>query len=411
MKILWITNVILPQISELSGEPKCPFAGWLVDLFSRLTEDGHQMFSLFPYERELHGAGKNVKYRSFHERNCEKQIENVILEEHPDMIHIWGTEYKHGRNAVHIAEKLNCIDHVVINIQGLISECANYYTTHLPARVVRRFTLRDFLKRDNIRINARRYVRRGKEEIKALRKVKQVIGRTDWDQACMYAINPAAKYYFCNATLRNVFYKRKWSLEHCERHSVFVSQSNYPIKGVHFLLEAVAILKKEYPDIKIYTTGRSAIGLSFKERLLQTSYGKYLTELIKKYSLEKNIRFLGTLDEEEMCEQYLNTHVFVSSSSIENESNALGEAMLLGVPSVASYVGGVTNEIEHKKEGLLYPYDEPKVLAYYIKKIFDDDALALRFSESARKRAAETYDAENNYQTLISIYRNVCALQ
>ena len=87
--------------------------------------------------------------------------------------------------------------------------------------------------------------------------------------------------------------------------------------------------------------------------------------------------------------------------------NSVGEAMLLGVPTVSSDVGGVKNLLTHGEEGLVYPYDEPKVLAYYIKRIFDDDDLARRFSENARKRAADIYDSEKNAQRLKEIYRAV----
>ena len=80
---------------------------------------------------------------------------------------------------------------------------------------------------------------------------------------------------------------------------------------------------------------------------------------------------------------------------------------MLGVPTVASDVGGVKNLMTHGEDGFVYPYDEPKVLAWYIKKIFDDDELALRFSESARKRAEKIYDVQKNADRLREIYKTV----
>lgn len=93
--------------------------------------------------------------------------------------------------------------------------------------------------------------------------------------------------------------------------------------------------------------------------------------MIRQYKLEKHVTFLGTLNPEDMCMAYINTHIFVSASSIENSPNSVGEAMILGVPTISSDVGGVKNMLVHEQEGYIYPFDEPYMLAYYIKKIFE----------------------------------------
>lgn len=80
-----------------------------------------------------------------------------------------------------------------------------------------------------------------------------------------------------------------------------------------------------------------------------------------------------------MLERLLKTHVFLLPSAIENSSNSLGEAMLLGMPCVASNSGGTQDILEHKKEGYLYPYTEPAMCAEYISKIFENDELACKF--------------------------------
>ena len=95
--------------------------------------------------------------------------------------------------------------------------------------------------------------------------------------------------------------------------------------------------------------------------------------LIKKYSLQNNIIFTGILNEKEMKQKFLESHIFVSSSAIENSPNSVGEAMVLGIPIISSYVGGVPDMIEHKKEGYLYQPDAPYMLAHYIDLLFSDD--------------------------------------
>jgi glycosyltransferase involved in cell wall biosynthesis len=168
---------------------------------------------------------------------------------------------------------------------------------------------------------------------------------------------------------------------------------------------------KRFPDAHIYTTGRNLMHLSTKQKLLISSYQLYLLELIKKYSLEDHITFLGSLSEQEMCRQYLNANVFVSPSTIENSPNSVGEAMLVGCPVVTSDVGGVKNMLEHGKEGFIYQCSAPYMLAYYVNRIFEDDALAMTFSKNGKTHAARTHNREANMKTLYEIYNQIISKQ
>ena len=134
---------------------------------------------------------------------------------------------------------------------------------------------------------------------------------------------------------------------------------------------------------------------------------RYLAGKIRKLGLEGHVFFTGYLDEKEMCERFRKSHVFALCSSIENSPNSLGEAMLLGVPCVASDVGGVKNLMNHPLEGFVYPFDEPYMLAYYIDKIFADDALARSLSANGKLHAAQTHNRKINADTMMEIYRQI----
>ena len=409
MKALWLCNGVLKRISEPLGLKENPFSGWLDGAAEGLLAGGDFALAVvFPYPETLRGTAGGVEHYTFDERNIKGMpaaFRLILREAKPDVVHIFGTEFYQSK-----AMAAACREEKIpfaVGIQGLTGECARHYFAALPQKIVKRYTFRDFIRRDNIYRQAKKFAKKGEWEADTLRMAEHVIGRTDWDRACVYAANRNARYHFCNETLRPAFYKRKWDINACERNSVFISQSGYPIKGFHLFLEAAGLLKREYPDLKIYTTGEDVLHPDLLQKLRRGSYRKYIAELLRKYGLEKNIAFTGRLGEEAMCRQYLKAHVFVSPSSIENSPNSVGEAMLLGVPTVSSDVGGVKNLLTHGEEGLVYPYDEPKVLAYYIKRIFDDDDLARRFSENARKRAADIYDSEKNAQRLKEIYRAV----
>ena len=110
-----------------------------------------------------------------------------------------------------------------------------------------------------------------------------------------------------------------------------------------------------------------------------------------------------------MCQQYLKSHVFVSASSIENSPNSVCEAMILGVPTVSSMVGGVANLLEHGKEGFYYQADAPYMLAHYVKKVFENAEFAQVISGQARERAMLRHDTEKIIQELQGIYSEICS--
>lgn len=415
MKILWLCSTPTPEIAKATGIRSAINVSWIVNTLKSLVENSEiQIGFVFPAKVNsiLEGTVDNIQYFGFpqhttdptiYNKKAESSFEKIIKSFKPDVIHIWGTEYPHTLAMVTASEKLGLADKTVISIQGLCSVIAKHYYAGLPNRIVTRYTIRDIIKRENIKKQKKIFEKRGCCEVKALEKAKHVIGRTDWDKACVTQKNSQINYHFCNETLRHSFYNNKWEYDKCEKYSIFVSQGYYSIKGLHFVLEAMYMLKKEYPDIKLYVGGSDMVNRGWKI----SSYGKYIKELMKKYDLSQNIHFTGMLDEEAMCRHYLKANVFVSAAAIENSCNSLCEAMILGVPSVSSDVGGIKSLFKHEEDGYIYPYDESYMLAYYIKQMFDNKDLAIQMGEKARKRALSAHDREKNLNTLMKIYEDV----
>ena len=417
MKVLWMVTALLPQIARLTGEPEQPFGGWLVStLDGLLANDQNEVLVCYragaPQRR---GSSGRLAYCSFEQEVLRYSPENEALfsellrEFLPDVVHVWGTEYPSALAMIRAAQRERMLARTVVSIQGLTSIYAWHYTAGLPERVVRANTLRDLIRRDNIRRQREKFVVRGAFETAALQSAKHVIGRTRWDKACVRQINPNAAYHFCNESLREPFYEGGWTPLACERHTIFVSQGDYPIKGLHKALAALVYLIKDYPDVKLITTGKDPREKSIWKRLLQSSYARYLARVIRAWGLDANVEFLGSLSAEGMKRQYLRAHVALNPSSIENSSNAVCEAMLLGAPVVASYVGGTPDLIEDGVSGLLYPFDAPYQLADALRQVFDSDELALWLSENARRAAAARHDREQNMKDLMAIYRDLAA--
>lgn len=299
-------------------------------------------------------------------------------------------------------------ERTIVHIQGLISFIAMHYEAYLPSTAVNKSTFRDFIKRDNILAQKKKFEKRGIFEIEALKNVNNVFYRTDWDKACVKMINSAIKLHYAGEMLREEFYTGNWSYETCEKKSIFVSQGNYPVKGLHLMLNALNIVKKKYPNVKLYISGDNIYKKAdIKSKLRQSYYSVYIEKLIKELDLESNIEFTGSLNAEEMKRHYLECNVFVSSSSIENSPNSIGEAMLLGVPIIASYVGGCSSLLEHKKEGILYQADAYYMLAAYICQLFEDKDMAMRLGEKAALRAKNQYERETIIKDIFNTYKGM----
>lgn len=416
MKILWLVNIALPEAAQLMDILVAPFGGWLVNASFKLASiSGVNLYIAFPksgLSDVLQLQGERINYYSFppvHEKDIASNRINphlikILEKANPDIVHIFGTEYPHTLAMVNTCD----VNKVIISIQGLTSIYAKHYMASLAENIQNRNTFRDLVKRDNLKQQQVKFAKRGLLEIEALKKVRHIIGRTTWDRACTYQINPDAIYHHCNETLRDEFYKHEWDIQKCEKHSIFVSQGSYPIKGLHYMLEAMPLILKNFPDAQLYVGGTNITKSdTFKDRLKLSSYGKYIKDLIKRYNLENNVIFTGLLDEKQMCKRYLRSHVFVCPSSIENSPNSLGEAMILGVPCVASDVGGVSDMIQHREEGYIYQADAPYMLAYYVGEIFKNDEIALQISEKARKHALITHDPNKNLSRLLEIYKEI----
>jgi glycosyltransferase involved in cell wall biosynthesis len=249
------------------------------------------------------------------------------------------------------------------------------------------------------------------KEKETIRKAKNILGRTNWDRAHTYAINSAAPYFGCNRILRGVFYEQQWDIKNIRRRTIFIGNAASPLKGAHFVLESLALLKREFPDVKLYIAGEHPFYSSLKDWKKAIGYKAYLRYLIKKLDVADNIEFTGILQAEQMAARLLDAHVYVMASVIENSPNTLGEAMILGVPSVTSYSGGTPDMAVEGQEALFYRDNDSQLLAYQIKRIFDDDILANHMSANARHRAKITHDPKRNLGDLLQIYRTILSVE
>lgn len=416
MKILWIVNTIFPEPSKILGIPSPFIGGWMYGMALQLSKAPYMKLAVATVY-----SGKDFKKMDIdgilyyllpctnmlkYDESLEKHWEKIVYDFRPDIIHINGTESPIGLACMRILPNAN----FVISIQGLVSVYNRYYSADISNfDIIKNITFRNLIKRDSIFQLKNQFFQRGVFEKEYFERTKHIIGRTNWDYAHTKALNRELNYHTCNESLRDSFYlASKWSNATCEKHTIFLSQAHYPIKGLHQVIKAISLLISDYPDIKIKIAGGNITkNNTFFDRLKLTNYGKYIKNLIKKCGLVNNVQFLESMNEFEMIRAYQKTHVFVCPSSIENSSNSIGEAQLLGVPVVASYVGGITNMVQDGETGLLYRFEEVEMLAEHINKLFKDETLAHNISLNSIKTATNRHNRYNNFKTLCNIYTKI----
>lgn len=440
MRVLWLCNIMLPAIARELGLPYSNREGWLTGLYERIcmennadkknvdkgNDDKNSMIELgicFPVEDvsginceekgrlRLKGTNtlcypfaENLATPEIYDASIEIRFKEILDDFRPDMMHIFGTEFPH---TLAMTRAFDRPERILVGIQGLCFACADAYMADLPERVINRRTFRDRIRKDSIRQQQEKFRIRGEREKEALGNILHITGRTDFDRRETEKVNEKAEYHFMNETMRSPFYDGRWEARKSVPYSIFLSQGDYPLKGFHYVLQAMPRILEDYPEAVVYVAGNSVIDhKTLKDKIKLSSYGKYLLELIKTKHLEDHVKVLGRLSAEEMKEQFLKSSLFLCPSSLENSPNSMGEAMLLGVPVVAADTGGIPSMIA-EEEGLLYEAGNVDRLAEAVMRVWKEPEETVRRAERARVRAFRAHDGDRNYKRLLEIYKEI----
>ncbi len=390
--------------------------GWVESMATRLKEYSDVKLAIACKTGKANSFDKvidGIRYFSLNYDGKTKidELENLckrIIEDfQPDAIQVEGTEFLHAKAMLNVGNSMNIP--TVVSLQGILNGQYQYQCGQLQIDdMMWSCSIKKIFTAWILHLRKTRWFKpRMKTERETISKAKYLIGRTTWDRAHSYKLNPDAKYFTCNRILREPFYKYKWDINEIEKHSLYVGNGYYALKGVQYVIEALPQLIREYPDIKLYVAGVKPFEKNDKRPFYKKGYGLYLEKLIKDLGVEDHIEFTGPLNADEVAQKLSKVHAYVLCSAIENSPNTLGEAMCIGTPSVAAYVGGVSDMATDNEESLFYRNDDPALLAWNIKRIFDNDELALKLSENGKKKARITHDADENSKALYDIYKEI----
>ncbi len=289
-----------------------------------------------------------------------------------DVIHIHGTEYQYQLAGAGIKD---CP--VIVSIQGLLTE----YAKHIPVTDKRYW---------NWRIQSL-------YELIYMPRIKNYMCRTVWDKFHVMRLNPRAVIYHNWEMMRPEFYNAAAPLANYEsRNIVFMGGTN-SIKGISEALQVYSRLKADF---------------GFSLTIIGRTDNKVLQHLLHRYSISnfkvEDIELLNFLEPKEITEVFGKAFCLLHPSYIDNSPNSISEAQLVGLPVVASDVGGVSSLIDSGDTGLLTTLDTESIYNA-VKRLVTDKSLWQYISANGIAVARDRHNPEDITNNTIEIYRHLIA--
>ncbi len=162
-------------------------------------------------------------------------------------------------------------------------------------------------------------------------------------------------------------------------------------KGCDILFHALEIVKRNVPEIEVRLIGKSAV--EFEPQL--QSFLRANEDWVRSY---------GHLPRIEVARHMQTSTILVLPSRSESAGGVLAEAQLMGLPQVASRVGGIPEYVEDGKTGLLVPPEDPIALADAITRL----CLSPKLHETMAQNSKELALSRDNIDALMGRFITIC---
>ncbi|NWN90417.1 glycosyltransferase [Marinobacter adhaerens] len=165
-----------------------------------------------------------------------------------------------------------------------------------------------------------------------------------------------------------------------------------PVKNQSMMIRAFQQCVSEHPECFLLIVGDGP------ER-------DALEQLVSELALENSVIFTGFISKPDAYLAAMD--VFLLSSFTEGTSMTLLETMSLGIPAVATAVGGNPEVIDKDKTGVLVPNDDEKAFAKEMIRMVDDLSLRTEMGANARQRFNECYSASAMAENYLTLYYRI----
>ncbi len=415
MKVLWFCNTPSNAAAELGEVGKG--GGWISSLETLLTnttdiELGVAFFYPLKEDRTIKKGSTTYFAISLDKKNAMARIKDrfllnlptdtkihkllqIVDQFKPDLIHVFGSEEVFGMVAKYVHTP------VVLHIQGILTACLdNWLPRGVSNRsILKKASLKDSLRATGLYFDFRTISKMARRERQIFSYCKYYMGRTFWDESVSRLLSPGSVYFHCDEVIRPVFSENKWTPPVSAAPFQLSTTINPNIyKGLDTILKTARLLKERTKldfQWNIYGLAADHSMVSLFEKLLGAKFSSY------------GVVFHGPLNADQLVEQLLKSHVFVHPSHIDNSPNSVCEAMLLGMPVIAANTGGVSSLFADKTEGILYPDNDPYLLARHILDLASQPERAAALGQQARLRAIERHNPDEIVKTVENIYSTI----
>lgn len=312
----------------------------------------------------------------------------IIEDFKPDIIQLFGSENDFGLICKHTDIP------VVIHMQGCIPA---YHNALMPVGMGRS----DFLLKKGLSIGYRiiglrsekAFRRNAEREIETIQTCKYFMGRTEWDKSLIELFNPSATYFHCEEALRDSFItsEKRWEYSDKKKKAIISVISRPWYKGCDLILKTADLLKR-FTDI------------DFEWKVYGIPEMKFFESVYGIKAKDVNVYTMGTATKEELVEALCTSSCYVHPSYIDNSPNSICEAQILGVPVLATNVGGIPSIVENRVNGVLFPTNAPYTAASLIQRIITDKTFAENLSSNAIEKALKRHNPKEIGDNLEKIY-------
>ena len=357
-------------------------------------------------EKVIYYKIKKQNYNSI-ERFCrrwtsaiqdEKEIKEymaAIQDFNPEIVHIFGTESFLCHVIPHTKSK------TVVHLQGLINPVLNAWippAMSLSLLDAHSFHLFHFLRGITFKREYKTFQMRAQRELDYFPSIRFVMGRTDWDKTLAAILGKDITYFHLEESLRPDFYTDiQWKIKNRKEVQLLSVLSPATYKGFDVILKTASLLKAQ--DIQFQW---KICGASEEDRIV-----KALESILKKKFSFNNVSFLGKQTAQELVSLLLDADLFIHPSYIENSPNSVCEAQILGLPVIATSVGGISSLVENNKTGILCPANDPYYLSGKIIALLNDPKQMQYLGENARIAANQRHNRKKILENIENIYLQI----
>lgn len=164
------------------------------------------------------------------------------------------------------------------------------------------------------------------------------------------------------------------------------------IKGFDILIQTAHLLGKQLKNVHFLIVGDGQCKAE-------------LADQVNALGVNKSVTFAGYQDHETVLSFVKSSDIFIMPSRYEGTPIALLEAASLGIPVIASNVGGIPELVQDQVHALLIPPDDPQSLAQAVKRIINDKKLAETLSANAVERIKEKFNIDRQLELTWSAYQ------